>query len=93
MLVKRFIESNLRCSSGVRQALFSAQAATSCATNPYYDVPEGHKNSDLSQAACNIGLSRRRELTLRQDVKMELDGQTKTLAEVFKVRSEAYSFS
>ena len=85
MLVKRFIESNLRCSSGVRQALFSAQAATASSTNPYYDVPEGHKNSDLSQAACNISLSRRRELTLRQDVKVEVNGQTKSLADVFKV--------
>lgn len=85
MLVKRFIESNLRCSSGVRQALFSAQAATASSNNPYYDVPEGHKSSDLSQAACNISLSRRRELTLRQDVKVEVNGQTKSLADVFKV--------
>jgi hypothetical protein len=64
--------------------LLSAQAAT--AENPFYNVPEGHVTSDLSNQACNLGLARRRDLTLRQAVRLTtLNGEAKTLAEVFKV--------
>ena len=34
-------------------AFSSAQAAP--ADNPFYAVPEGHQQSDLSDSACNIG--------------------------------------
>lgn len=50
-------------------------------------VPAGHHNSDLSSTACHIGLNRRRDITLRGDLTVELDGKRATLAEVFKVSS------
>lgn len=65
----------------------------SCALGPpqrlasTVNVPAGHHNSDLSSAACNIGLSRRRDITLRQDLKPYVDGKPAILADVFKVRS------
>ncbi|KAI7841316.1 hypothetical protein COHA_004935 [Chlorella ohadii] len=63
-------------------AFSSAQAAP--ADNPFYAVPEGHQQSDLSDSACNIGLSRRKDLTLRQDVRLTVGGQQRTLANLFK---------
>ena len=52
-----------------------------------YDVPEGHAKSDLSPHVCNIGLNRRRDLTLRADVLLYGKQATGTsLASLFKVR-------
>jgi hypothetical protein len=66
-------------------ALYSAQAAP--ATNKFYDVPEGHATSDLSPEVCNIGLNRRRELTLGAagNIQLTIDGQPQRLADLFKV--------
>lgn len=51
-----------------------------------YDVPEGHAKSDLSPHVCNIGLNRRRDLTLRADVVLYGKQATGTsLASLFKV--------
>ncbi|KAF5832264.1 peroxiredoxin type II [Dunaliella salina] len=48
------------------------------------EVPAGHLNSDLTRATCHIGLSRLRDLTLRQDLCL-WEGQTKrSLNEMFK---------
>ena len=33
-------------------------------------MPLGHLNSDLSPTACNVGLRRRKDLTLRSDVQL-----------------------
>ena len=33
------------------------------------DVPAGHENSDLRNSVCNISLNRRRDISLRSDVK------------------------
>lgn len=52
--------------------------------NPYTDVPEGHVNSDLTNFTCHIGLGRRRDLTLRQDLRLWSGEEEKTLADVFK---------
>ena len=51
-----------------------------------YDVPEGHAKSDLSPHVCNIGLNRRRDLTLRADVMLygKQAGGT-SLTSLFKV--------
>lgn len=49
------------------------------------DVPEGHRNSDLSPTVCHIGLNRRRDLTMRQDLCLYKDGKKLSLAEIFKV--------
>jgi peroxiredoxin len=52
----------------------------------FYDVPEGHIDSDLSQTACNIGLNRRRDLTIGAcgKIKLTIDGSEVTLADLFK---------
>eukprot|EP00195_Chlamydomonas_chlamydogama_P003685 CAMPEP_0202915788 /NCGR_PEP_ID=MMETSP1392-20130828/66677_1 /ASSEMBLY_ACC=CAM_ASM_000868 /TAXON_ID=225041 /ORGANISM="Chlamydomonas chlamydogama, Strain SAG 11-48b" /LENGTH=218 /DNA_ID=CAMNT_0049607963 /DNA_START=61 /DNA_END=714 /DNA_ORIENTATION=+ len=48
------------------------------------DVPPGHMSSDLSPNVCNIGLGRRRDLTLRQDLCLWKDGSKVALTEIFK---------
>lgn len=60
----------------------SAAASTAKST---YAVPEGHHSSDLSSTACHIGLGRRRDLTMRQDLRLYSGDQALTLAEVFHV--------
>lgn len=52
----------------------------------FYDVPEGHIDSDLSQIACNIGLNRRRDLKLGAagNVKVVIDGKPTTLEALLK---------
>jgi len=52
------------------------------------DVPEGHRETDLSHHVNNIGLGRRRDLTLRPDVKLTgPDNATGTpLSALLKVR-------
>lgn len=52
----------------------------------FYDVPEGHIDSDLSQIACNIGLNRRRDLKLGAagKVKLMIDGSPVTLDTLLK---------
>lgn len=63
---------------------FSAQAAASKSTA---DVPLGHHDSDLSSVACHIGLGRRRDLTMREDLALWKNGSSRlTLADVFRVR-------
>jgi hypothetical protein len=50
------------------------------------DVPPGHLHSDLSPVECNIGLGRRRDLTLRQDLCLyQQDGLKTSLSEILKV--------
>jgi peroxiredoxin len=70
-----------RYSQTLLQCEFSAAAASTAKST--YNVPEGHHNSDLSSTACHIGLGRRRDLTMRQDLRL-WDGETPlTLAQVF----------
>ena len=71
----------------------SSFASSAAATPEYelaprpYDVPEGHAKSDLSPHVCNIGLNRRRDLTLRADVMLYGKQATGTsLASLFKVK-------
>lgn len=56
-------------------------ASTAASTG---NVPDGHLNSDLSSTVCNIGLGRRRDLTLRQDLCLWQGSEKKTLADVFR---------
>lgn len=66
-----------------------ASAPAELAPRPY-DVPEGHAKSDLSPHVCNIGLNRRRDLTLRADVLLYGKQASGTsLASLFKVRRES----
>jgi len=61
-------------------ALFSTQTAS---PGP---VPAGHQESDLSPAACHIGLGRRRSLLLRTDVRLHSPKGEHTLHEVLQAR-------
>ena len=69
---------------GSFRAFASAEAA---ASKKFYDVPEGHIDSDLSQTACNIGLNRRRDLTLgaAAEIKLNVGGTPQRLADLLKV--------
>ncbi|GAX81262.1 hypothetical protein CEUSTIGMA_g8694.t1 [Chlamydomonas eustigma] len=52
---------------------------------PGGDVPAGHLNSDLNPSVCNIGLGRRRDLTLRQDLCLyNVEGRKTSLADALK---------
>ena len=51
-----------------------------------HDVPEGHKHSDLRSVACHIGLNRRRDLSLREDLCLFQPGGKATVREIFKVK-------
>ncbi|KAL6759726.1 peroxiredoxin type II [Haematococcus lacustris] len=62
---------------------FAAQAAT-LPTRIAGDVPPGHLDSDLSPTVCHIGLGRRRDLTMRQDLCLWLGGEKRSLASLFK---------
>lgn len=60
-------------------------SAASSTTRSTYAVPEGHHGSDLSSTVCHIGLGRRRDLTMRQDLRLHDGEQQLTLAQVFHV--------
>lgn len=66
---------------------FGTAAAAAVPSRGSGDVPPGHLNSDLTPTVCNIGLGRRRDLTLRQDLCLYQQSGAKTsLAEVLRVR-------
>ena len=66
----------------VRSLSSAAGASAKSTTN----VPLGHHDSDLSAVACHIGLGRRRDLTMREDLALWKNGATRIkLADVFKV--------
>lgn len=48
------------------------------------DVPEGHKTSDLRSVTCHIGLNRRRDLSLREDLCLFQPGGKATVKDIFK---------
>lgn len=52
------------------------------------DIPEGHRNSDLRNVTCHIGLNRRRDLSLREDLCLFQPGGKATVGEIFKVSNE-----
>lgn len=88
--------SLIRASALLRSSRFlsgSRLFATHAASQPQqaqsydpYSVPAGHQSSDLGSIACNISLNRRRDLTLREDLKVFADGKHVTLADVMRVR-------
>jgi hypothetical protein len=72
--------------AGPARAFSSAPPATA---KPTYNVPLGHQDSDLSSVACHIGLGRRRDLTMREDLGLWKNGDTRIkLGDVFRVMWE-----
>ena len=94
MALLKQISSLRTLQSGTFRALFSAQAATQT-DSKYYDVPEGHAQNDLSQATCNIGLNRRRDLKLGgpAGIKLFVDGKSQLLPDLLKVQKCIFIFS
>ena len=87
--VPTFISSNSKMLSIHRNGnklarTLLGQRWTSAMSSKYYDVPEGHIDSDLSQTACNIGLNRRRDLTIGAggNIKLNVDGTETTLSQL-----------
>ena len=63
-----------------RQSHAAAETSTQAT-----DIPAGHRNSDLGSSACNIGLNRRRDLSLRADIKLYTSEKELSLQDVFRV--------
>lgn len=79
--------------STMRVAADAAVVGTCLRFASTQNVPAGHHNSDLSSAACNISLSRRRDITLRQDLKPLVDGKPTALGSLFKVQRLSHDFA
>lgn len=75
-----------QCAALLQQQQQHAGMSTAKST---FAVPEGHHSSDLSSTACHIGLGRRRDLTMRQDLRLWEGGKELSLAEVFNVSGAA----
>eukprot|EP00884_Botryococcus_braunii_P022488 jgi/Botrbrau1/8923/Bobra.0148s0036.1 len=69
---------------------FAAAPQAATPDSPTFEVPAGHAKSDLSSTACNIGLNRRRDLTMRQDIRVFVDGTAKSIADVFKGHTSVF---
>ena len=76
-----------RLSEKSHMAFMSTAQPAAASSSKFYDVPEGHSDSDLSQIACNIGLNRRRELTLGAagQTTVYVGGTPHRLADLLKV--------
>jgi hypothetical protein len=73
--------------ASVKLCSFSSAAATAKSTA---NVPLGHHDSDLSSVACHIGLGRRRDLTMREDLGLWKSGDARvSLGDVFRVGARA----
>ncbi len=92
MATQRCTSSLVRWASVQSSRAFGSAAATSPSfTRPGGDVPPGHASSDLSPTVCNIGLGRRRDLTMRQDLCLyNLRNEKVSLAECLKVREGSF---
>ncbi|KAI8464571.1 MAG: Redoxin-domain-containing protein [Monoraphidium minutum] len=71
--------------AGAVGGLRAWSSAAPPASKSTHNVPLGHQDSDLSSVACHIGLGRRRDLTMREDLGLWKNCDTRlTLAEVFR---------
>jgi len=52
----------------------------------HHDIPAGHAGSDMRAISCNIGLNRRRDLSLRSDLRLHSSEESFNLRDVFRVR-------
>ncbi|PNH00587.1 hypothetical protein TSOC_013586, partial [Tetrabaena socialis] len=81
--------SLLRLACGVARWQLGSQATRlfGAAAEPLRSagaVPDGHLHSDLSPTACHIGLGRRRDLTLRQDLCLWQGDKKLSLVDAFR---------
>ena len=60
----------------------AAQQFARCFTS----IPAGHRNSDLREEVCNVGLNRRRDLMMRGDIQVDLMTGKQRLKDLLKVR-------
>ena len=52
----------------------------------FTSIPAGHRNSDLREEVCNVGLNRRRDLIMRGDIKLDTMKGKQRLKDFLKVR-------
>ena len=84
MSLSRLLRCRISSWQGSGGRLFSAQAQSGTLEG----MPEFFTNAELlSQATSNIGLARRRDLTFRQDIGLTVEGQRRSLKDLFKVLS------
>lgn len=84
----RLIPSVSACNSVPEAAtclLNDARPSVHGPSRAYATVPAGHRSSDLRQEVCNIGLNRRRDLTLRGDIKVSTTEGAQRLSTLLKV--------
>ena len=76
----------LSCLRSMVSAPAAAEPVGEATNKKFYDVPEAHIDSDLSQVACNIGLNRRRDLTIGAagQIGVVIGGQKVKLSELFR---------
>ena len=53
-----------------------------------YDIPAGHSESDMRDTSCNISLNRRRDLSLRSDIRLHNNDGDHTLRDLFRVSQQ-----
>ena len=75
------------CAAAARGLASTTQAEETPELKATYHVPAGHAKSDLSDVACNLSLTRRRDLTLRQDLRVVEEGKSVMISDVLKVRN------
>lgn len=66
----------------------TCSAAVASGRSEKCDIPAGHQNSDLRNVVCHIGLNRRRDLSLREDLCLFRPGGKATVGEIFKVSTQ-----
>ena len=53
----------------------------------FTSIPAGHRNSDLREEVCNVGLNRRRDLMMRGDIQLDTMAGKQRLKDFLKVRA------
>ena len=86
MLVSAYLARRLSAAAPHTSAWQCAFQSTRAKDSQHRDVPAGHQHSDLRPAVSHIGLNRRRDLSLRNDVTVFRGNECVSLREWLRVR-------
>ena len=86
MLVSAYLARRLSAAAPHTSAWQCAFQSTRAKDSQHHDVPAGHQHSDLRPAVSHIGLNRRRDLSLRNDVTVFRGNECVSLREWLRVR-------
>lgn len=71
--------------SGSNSAIVCSESLSTVAVGPeHHDIPAGHAGSDMRAISCNIGLNRRRDLSLRSDLRLHSSQESFNLRDIFR---------